>query len=259
MCRWVAYIGESEYLNTMLVDSENSLIQQSISASKGDPAVNGDGFGLGWYSDRGEPAVYRDIMPAWHDPNMLELTRHIQSSVFFGHIRATTGTAVSRDNCHPFRNQGCLFMHNGMVQNYHKYKRRIESLLCDEYYGLRKGSTDSEVLFYLLLQFDFFVDPKAAVGRLIKTIETIIVDNNNADEADFLRMSLCLTDKNKIYLVRYATNPRPPSAFYKRTDKGWVISSEPTYGHFSEWENVGDSDLLIFDKDDVTKQTLDIN
>lgn len=214
MCRWVAHIGKEIFLDSVLLEGKNSLIKQSIHCTKGDPAVNGDGFGLGWYTEnKDEPAVYRDVMPAWHDPNMLSLCQHIKSTLFFGHIRAATGGAISRENCHPFKYKNYMFMHNGMIQNYSKYSRCIESLLDDEFYKLRVGSTDSEVIFYLLLQYGFFQDSLSAIKKLINTIENELSVNKVDGKEDFLRMSLCLSDGEKIYLVRYSTNPKPPSVF----------------------------------------------
>lgn len=251
MCRWVAHIGDKAFLSSVLVEGENSLTKQSVNCTKGDPAVNGDGFGLGWFSDKSEPAIYRDVMPAWHNPNLLNLSAHISSPLFFGHIRAATGGGISIENCHPFKYKNYMFMHNGMIQNYDFYRRKVEVLLNDEFYNLKAGSTDSEVMFYLLMQYGFFDNPVPAVQELIKNIE-LILSANKKTEKDYLRMSLCLADENSIYLIRYSTNPNPPSVFYQKSDNGWTISSEPTSGQLSDWEKVDEDSLLIFKKNDIS-------
>ena len=44
------------------------------------------------------------------------------------HVRAATGTAITRHNCHPFRHGKHLFMHNGQIGGYGQVRRLLESL-----------------------------------------------------------------------------------------------------------------------------------
>lgn len=64
MCRWLAYAGPPVYLDTLILKPKQSLITQSRDAHKGVSALNADGFGVGWYGEKAEPGVYRDILPA---------------------------------------------------------------------------------------------------------------------------------------------------------------------------------------------------
>jgi hypothetical protein len=57
---------------------------------------NGDGTGLGWYGCRSEPALFRSIVPAWGDENLVELAAEIRSPLFLAHVRAGTGTPVQQ-------------------------------------------------------------------------------------------------------------------------------------------------------------------
>jgi predicted glutamine amidotransferase len=102
MCRWLAYAGPPVYLESLILKPEHSLITQSRDAHQSITTVNADGFGIGWYGARPEPGVFRDIQPAWNDSNLKSLVEQIASRLLFGHVRATTGTAVTRLNCHPF-------------------------------------------------------------------------------------------------------------------------------------------------------------
>ncbi|MBM3521755.1 MAG: class II glutamine amidotransferase, partial [Alphaproteobacteria bacterium] len=101
MCRWLAYSGRPVYLEQLLFQPEHSLISQSLRARRSRVTTNGDGFGVGWYGARPEPGLYRDYRPAWNDENLRSLAEQIRSGVFFAHVRASTGTATSRSNCHP--------------------------------------------------------------------------------------------------------------------------------------------------------------
>ena len=95
-----------------------SLVAQSLRCREAKNEVNADGFGLAWYGERAEPGIFRDIRPAWSDENLLSLAHQIRSRLFFAHVRASTGTATTRANCHPFAVGRWLFMHNGQVGEY---------------------------------------------------------------------------------------------------------------------------------------------
>src|SRR5215472_10287549 len=114
-------------------------------------ATNGDGFGMGWYGEHAEPGLYREVRPAWSDENLRYLCRHIRSHLYFAHVRAATGTPITRPNCHPFACGRWLFMHNGMIGNWGRLRRRVEGLIPDAFYGSRIGTTDSEAVFLAIL------------------------------------------------------------------------------------------------------------
>src|SRR4051812_25160000 len=108
MCRWVAYRWASIPLAPYATEPPHSLIAQSIHALAATASTNGDGFGLGWYGGHPEPGIYREIRPAWSDEILRYLCRHIRSHLFFAHVRASTGTPITRRNCHPFSCRGWL-------------------------------------------------------------------------------------------------------------------------------------------------------
>ena len=165
MCRWLTYSGRSIYLEKLLFEPENSLIQQSLHARKARVATNGDGFGLGWYGERELPGTYHETLPAWNDRNLKSLSHQLQASLFFAHVRASTGTATSRANCHPFTHGRWLFMHNGQIGGYDRIRRSLEALIPDELYHCRQGTTDSELFFYLLFRHGLEEDPAHALAE----------------------------------------------------------------------------------------------
>ncbi len=135
MCRFLAYSGQPVFLEEFVSSPCNSLIHQSQHATEAKTGTNGDGFGLGWYGDRPEPGLYREIRPAWSDENLLSIARQVRSPLFFAHVRAATGTASTRANCHPFAHGRWMFMHNGQIGGYGAVKRRLEALIPDGLYG----------------------------------------------------------------------------------------------------------------------------
>jgi len=125
MCRWLAYSGSPVLLEELLYGPKNSLIVQSLHSQMGAEETNGDGFGVGWYGAQETPGVFHSMEPAWNDRNLRELSGHINSGLVFAHIRASTGSPVQHTNCHPFRHGRWLWMHNGLITDFHKTKRDL--------------------------------------------------------------------------------------------------------------------------------------
>eukprot|EP00469_Lotharella_globosa_P012961 CAMPEP_0167782768 /NCGR_PEP_ID=MMETSP0111_2-20121227/6702_1 /TAXON_ID=91324 /ORGANISM="Lotharella globosa, Strain CCCM811" /LENGTH=546 /DNA_ID=CAMNT_0007673639 /DNA_START=81 /DNA_END=1721 /DNA_ORIENTATION=- len=130
-------------------------------AEKRNCRVNADGFGVAWYTTVEtdvESCVFRSTMPSWGDVNLAELSNHVESPSVFAHVRAMTSPgidpvvgSVSIQNCHPFKWKSFTFMHNGGIQYFSRIKRKLQSLVYDEFYDIIAGSTDSENIFALFL------------------------------------------------------------------------------------------------------------
>jgi predicted glutamine amidotransferase len=165
MCRWAAYRGTPIPLEQIVSAPGHSLIEQSQQATQAKTATNGDGFGVAWYGEHPEPGLYRDVLPAWSDCNLKSLARQIRSPLFLAHVRASTGGATSRDNCHPFVNGRWSFMHNGQIAGFEKIRRPMETALSDRLYQARHGTTDSELLFLLAIEFGLETDPGGGLRR----------------------------------------------------------------------------------------------
>ena len=88
MCRFVAYRGHPILTDELLFKPVNSLIKQSIHAQESEEPLNGDGFGLGWYSPEIDlnPAIFTSIQPAWNNRNLAQLSPKIRSDCFFAHV-----------------------------------------------------------------------------------------------------------------------------------------------------------------------------
>ena len=165
MCRWIAYAGAPVYLEELLFKPKHSLIDQSLAACAGETTTNGDGFGVGWYGNGQAPGLYKGIQPAWSDENLLDLASQIKSPMFMAHVRSTTGTAIQRTNCHPFRHGRWLFQHNGAISDFPEVKRDLVLAISPRLFPEVSGSTDSEVMFFLALTFGLEDDPIVGVER----------------------------------------------------------------------------------------------
>ncbi len=233
MCRWLAYSGRPIFLETLVCRPCHSLVHQSHSANECIAATNGDGFGVGWYGSFAEPGVYRDILPAWSDDNLRSLCRQIASPLFFAHVRASTGTATSRANCHPFASGRWLFMHNGQIGGWDRLRRRVEAMLPDERYAERRGTTDSEAIFLMLDRDRLAEDPAAALADALGAIRRAMAE---AGVAEPLRVAAALADGETLTAVRYASDDRPPTLYWRVADGDVTVVSEPLDDDHGGWQ-----------------------
>jgi len=171
MCRWLAYSGSPIALEAVLLEPEHSLIDQSLHSRMGAETTNGDGFGVGWYGDDQQPGIYRSMSPAWNDQNLRELAAHVSSRLFFAHIRASSGTPVQQTNCHPFRHDQWLWMHNGLIRNFAAVKRDLMLAVDPSLFSSIAGSSIVVCFSYGLFQTDWFADGTPGQRRSSDTLQ----------------------------------------------------------------------------------------
>ncbi len=256
---WIAYSGEPKFLDELLFKPEHSLIDQSLSARSSVTPTNGDGFGIGWYSERETPGIYRNFLPAWNDRNLRDLAEQIRSHLFLAHVRAATGTAVQQTNCHPFRFGKWLFVHNGVIHGFREMKRDLVQEVSPELYPSIEGTTDSEVMFFLALTLGLEDDPLAATARMAHLVEQV-GRAHGVEEA--LTMTLGISDGKRVFGIRYASDGSPRTLFHSRdmcalkelnpkidrfSDDARAVVSEP-FGTLSEsWVEIPPSSAVIID------------
>ena len=251
MCRWAAYLGQDVFLEDVVTAPCRSLIAQSHHALEAKSPTNGDGFGIAWYGDRPEPGLYRDILPAWSDPNLKSLCRQIKSSLFLAHVRASTGGATSRANCHPFVSGRWAFMHNGQIGGFEKIRRTLENSIGDTLYDERQGTTDSELFFLLMLEEGLAVDPYGAASR---ATARVIAASERAGIEPSLRLTAAFTDGETLYGVRYATDAFAPTLYTAEFcgSAGRCLVSEPLDREGAAWQAVPPGSFVAMTRDAVT-------
>src|SRR4051795_13143109 len=185
MCRWIAYYGLDIALEDYVTVPQHSLAAQSLSALESTASTNGDGFGLGWYGSHPEPGLYHETRPAWSDENLRYLCRHLHSHLFFAHVRAATGTAVTRQNCHPFACGRWLFMHNGFIGSWNRLRRKVENLIPEALYPSRVGTTDSEAVFLAMMGAGIDRDPMEASRRVLQDLSALANEEGRREHVRF--------------------------------------------------------------------------
>lgn len=235
MCRFLAYHGEPILMDRLVCAPRHSLIVQSLHAAEGKTETNGDGFGLGWYGERPEPGLMRDVRPAWSDENLRSLTAQVRSRSFFAHVRAATGTATARANCHPFVHGRHMFMHNGQIGGWRQIRRQVEALIPDALYEHRAGTTDSEAIFLAAIALGLEGDPAGAMLETLARVKSVM---RRLGVTEPLRFTAAVADGETLWAFRWACDAMPPSLYYSETPTGLVLVSEPIDEDKPTWREV---------------------
>jgi predicted glutamine amidotransferase len=256
VCRWLAYSGSPVLLEELLLKPKHSLIDQSLHSRLGAETTNGDGFGVGWYGVGDTPGVFHSVEPAWNDRNLREVGAHVMSPLVFAHIRASSGTAVQQTNCHPFRHGRWLWMHNGVIRDFHAVKRDLVLAVDPSFYPEIEGSTDSETFFYLALTLGLQEDPPRAVQEAVGFIEAT---GRRWGVEHPIQMTVATTNGESIWAFRYSSEGKSRSLFFStevRTlkmlypddirlqalgDESRLVVSEPLGNLVGAWNEVPES------------------
>ena len=263
MCRWLAYSGSPILLEEVLYKPDRSLIDQSRHSRMGAETTNGDGVGVGWYGAGDGPGLFHGVGPAWGDENLRELARHTESSLFLAHIRASTGTPVQQSNCHPFRHNNWLWVHNGSIRDMAKLRRDLVMAVNPALYPYIKGSTDSEIMFFLALTFGLEEDPPNAVEQMVGFVEDTARSHG---VENVMQMTIGASDGERLWGFRYSTEGRSRTLFYstdaatlkaqhpdnpnlkKISDESRLIVSEPLGDLEGAWNEVPESSWGVVQK-----------
>ncbi len=257
MCRWMAYSGTPLLLEALLIKPQHSLIDQSLHSRLGAETTNGDGFGVGWYTEEEQmPALFKSVEPAWNDRNLRELCHSVRSGLVFCHVRASTGTPIQQTNCHPFRWRNWLWMHNGGIAEFHQVKRDLMLAIDPSLFPDIEGSTDTETFFFLALTFGLEDDPPTAVERAVGYIED--VGKKHGIEYP-IQMTVSTSDGEKLWAFRYSSMGKSRSLFYSTrvdllrelhpdipvlqevSDESRLVVSEPLRDLPGAWNEVPES------------------
>jgi glutamine amidotransferase len=227
MCRHLAYLGPPVALAALLYDPPQSLLRQSWAPRRQRyGTVNADGYGVGWYQPdvRPEPARYRRAGPMWADRSLESLAGVVRSGAFLAAVRSATPPApIEETGAAPFTDGRWLFSLNGVV---HTDLVALRQQLSARRQAALAGSSDSELLFALLLDRLDTDDPASAVADLVATIPG--------------RLNLLLTDGSTIW----ATSHGDTLAWRTAPGGGVVVASEPL-DDGPEWIAVPDDFSVI--------------
>jgi predicted glutamine amidotransferase len=231
MCRWLVYRGAPIAMGELLIKPKHNLIQQSLHANAPRTPTNGDGFGLGWYTRYEQPGLFRSIRPAWNDTNLIDLASHIESPLFMAHVRATSMATIQETNCHPFRYENWLFVHNGQIAKFEKLRRTLLFKIAPRYFHNIQGTTDSEIMFHLALSFGLQKDVPGAIKKMVRVIEKE-AKKIKIDAA--IWMTLGISDGKYLWVFRYGSDGNCPSLYASPSISDLIHVNPAVDGRFGD-------------------------
>ncbi len=151
-------------------------------------------------------------------------------------MRASTVGEVSFANCHPFVFGEYSFVHNGTIREFDKYRRAWLAELDQDFFEAILGQTDSELLFYLILQeIRRGLDWMGAIRKVFRKIQA--AQESHGDEV-FSFLNIALTDGKSLVATRYATKSETPLSLHYAVGKT-VCSGERVFTEESQHQQIG--------------------
>ena len=130
-------------------------------------------------------------------------------------------------------------MHNGFLGNWIRWRRDVETLIPDELYPSRIGTTDSEAIFLAILGAG--IDTVAAATKVLGKLSDIVT---RSEPGDRFRFTAALSDGRDLYAFRYSVNDHANTLYYRESDGGIVIVSEP-FDHDENWTAVPEGHVVV--------------
>ena len=264
----------------MVTEPSHSILTQSYDSRlrlDSRRPVNGDGFGVGFYTDPKlgpDPCIFTSTLPAWNCENLERLASKTSSNLIFAHVRATTEGAVSENNCHPFQHGTLMWMHNGNIGGWKYIKRALTASLADRWYLGVKGGTDSEwafALFLHVMETEEGVDPSSEPGvegfgqallrrvmvRTINLINGFVKDiprrhGHDVPELDTRSLlNFAVSDGHTVVCTRYVSSKTDePASLYFSSGTKWHEGK--TKGHFKMERHDKGADIVLVASEPIT-------
>lgn len=266
---WFAYISPSEpcLLSDVLITPAHSLCNQvhehylprllahlpnnittEHEADARNRLFNVDGVGISWYTTSAadfragknsndkqgsdlRPAVIKSVQPPLGNMNLRSICDNTETRCCFAHIRATSASAVTEINNHPFLFGRLAFMHNGVVSDFQSIKREVGLRLDSATFANITGSTDSEHVAGLFVHYlsggrgkeswDEEYSVQQMHEALLQAVKTVIEIQQQVlgAKAKPNSLNLAVTDGTKMVAYRFRNHAeeQPPSLYYSTT------------------------------------------
>ena len=192
MCRLYTFrSSHRRKIECELIRAQNSLLRQSRGDAEG--RTHSDGWGLGYYTDSG-PQLTRRATAATDDDSFRWAAAWAYSTNVLAHVRSATVGGLGEVNAHPFREGTWLFAHNGTVAAFPLIRERILAAMTPEVRELRRGSTDSEHLFHLILSTLRQNPEQGTTAAVRSVVHDVSRWAHEADASGEVAINLVLTD-----------------------------------------------------------------
>ncbi|MCS7232412.1 MAG: class II glutamine amidotransferase [Elusimicrobiota bacterium] len=207
-----------------------------------------DGWGVAGFLSNDEAVIFHKsknsvIKETKKYIETIEKLKKSNSKISIIHLRKASVGEIRLENTQPFIYNDWIFAHNGTILE--KEKLKLNKFI-------PKGNTDSEILFYYILE---------NIGNNIKFLP-ILIDILKYIKINVAHTSLSFILANSEYLVAYREysriwsedgdsalwNKNYYTVFYTKTKNYIIFCSEPLESIFHRWIKLKNSDLFVVDK-----------
>ena len=225
MCRLMGFVSADEQT---MVEAAGKEFAEFAALS----ARHGDGWGIATCNVEEHPQLLVEPTRAKESTAFDQASHNLKSSGALLHLRWATGSlAINEGNTHPFAYRDFSFMHNGALIP----PESIDPFVDSKFVALRRGQTDSESYFYLIVT----EIEKLGVERGIHSAVDIIRKN-----ATYSSINCMFLTPTEFYVVNEHHNERIPKGersdyydlFYRADGKEVLVAS-------SGWTQTGWQEL----------------
>jgi predicted glutamine amidotransferase len=244
------------------------------------------GYGLAWKSDNSWK-TYKCNCFHMTDPNSKKILADINSNIVVGHIRniyhenmtpQQICDEIRIENTHPFEYKDVIFMHHGDfflnynsdLKNYQlghndapfkKAMKKVRSHILPEFLKQIKGTTDSEILFYLLLSIQKTLveteklNTKEAIIASFNLLSSILDSVGMSNSSNIVFSTSDYAFVAKIYKNNSDMNLKNPDFFVSERNSALLFSN---FNLVKDMKKVKKNLLYVIPIGDYKPETIDI-
>ena len=240
MCRLMGFVSVQEQT---LVEAAGEEFAEFAALS----ARHGDGWGIAACNQQEHPQLLIEPTRATESKAFDQAAHNLKTNGALLHLRWATGNlAINAGNTHPFTYRDYSFMHNGALIP----PESIDSFIEPKFAALKRGQTDSESYFYLIVT----EIEKFGVEQGIRSAINIIRAN-----AVYSSINCMFLTPTEFYIVNEHNDERIPHGelpgyydlFYRNDGKEVLVAS-------SGWTQTGWEELRNHKLMKVDRATLSI-
>lgn len=262
MARLVGYMANRSDRLAAALYQERAVVASSATA-----ATTPTGWGLGFYQN-GE-VLHKKRPQLSGAVDWQQLARDVVSDCVVLHLRQPTVGDFRTQNTHPFRMRRWLFAHLGTIGRFEAISGTLRASLPDFLSRGLRGTTDSELLFYVVLSFLHDagqldrpdVDEEVVISALrsaVALVDRVVAEVRGPESG----LNLVLTNGRALYALRRGgpmavverrglhdpPHDLPPSSGGPATLRYVMVVGEPAEPLPSDWQAIDQGSIVVVDR-----------
>ena len=246
MCRLMGFVSVQEQT---LVEAAGEEFSEFAALS----ARHGDGWGIASCNEHAHPQLLVEPTRAKESKAFDQASHNLKTNGALLHLRWATGNlAINEGNTHPFTYRDYSFMHNGALIP----PESIDAFIEPKFLALKRGETDSESYFYLIVTEIEKYGVEQGIRSAIKIIRA------NAVYSSINCMFLTPTEFYVVNEHNFEKRPEGEPAnyydlFYRNDGKEVLVASSGWTQ--TGWEELPNHSLMKVDRATLTIEVTGLN